>query len=60
MQQEQKSERLTQAGIELSLGSVGDSYDNTLAEMIIGFYKTEVIRRCGSWHNADPVEYATL
>jgi transposase InsO family protein len=54
------TERLAEAGIERSVGSVGDSYDNALAETINGLYKTEVIRRCGPWRNIDEVEYATL
>jgi transposase InsO family protein len=54
------TERLAAAGIERSVGSVGDSYDNALAETIIGLFKTEVIRRCGPWRNVDSVEYATL
>jgi transposase InsO family protein len=54
------TERLADAGIERSVGSVGDSYDNALAETIIGLFKTEVIRRRGPWRNIDPVEYATL
>jgi len=54
------TERLAQAGIERSVGSVGDSYDNALAESIIGLYKTEVIRRKGPWRGIDAVEYATL
>jgi transposase InsO family protein len=54
------TERLAQAGIERSVGSVGDSYDNALAESIIGLYKTEVIRRRGPWRSIDAVEYATL
>jgi len=54
------TERLAQAGIERSVGSVGDSYDNALAESIIGLYKTEVIRRHGPWRSIDAVEYATL
>jgi putative transposase len=54
------TERLAEAGIESSVGSVGDSYDNALAESVIGLYKTEVIRRCGPWRNIDEVEYATL
>ncbi len=53
-------ERLAEAGIESSVGSVGDSYDNALAETIIGLYKTEVIRRRGPWRHIDAVEYATL
>ena len=48
------------AGIERSVGSVGDSYDNALAETINGLYKTEVIRRRGPWRSIDDVEYATL
>jgi transposase InsO family protein len=54
------TERLAEAGIERSVGSVGDSYDNALAETINGLYKTEVIRRNGPWRNVDDVEYATL
>ena len=54
------TERLAEAGIERSVGSVGDSYDNALAETINGLYKTEVIRRRGPWRHIDAVEYATL
>ncbi len=54
------TERLAEAGIEPSVGSVGDSYDNALAETIIGLYKTELIRQRGPWRNIDDVEYATL
>jgi len=54
------TERLAQAGIERSVGSVGDSYDNALAETVIGLFKTEVIRRRGPWRNIDAVEYAVL
>ena len=54
------SERLAEAGIEPSVGSRGDSYDNALAETINGLYKTEVIHRRGPWHHRDAVEYATL
>jgi transposase InsO family protein len=54
------TERLAEAGIESSVGSVGDSYDNALAESVIGLFKTEVIRRRGPWRGIDPVEYATL
>ena len=54
------SERLAEAGIEPSVGSLGDSYDNALAETIIGLYKTEVIHRRGPWRQVDAVEYATL
>ena len=54
------TERLPQAGIEQSVGSVGDSFDNPLAESIIGLYKTEVIRPRGPWRDLEPVEFATL
>ena len=54
------TERLGEAGIEPSVGSTGDSYDNALAESVIGLYKTEVIRRRGPWHNLEMVEFATL
>ena len=54
------SERLAEEGIQPSVGSVGDSYDNAMAESIIGLYKTEVIERCAPWRGLDPVEYATL
>jgi putative transposase len=52
--------RLAEVGIVPSVGSVGDSYDNALAETIIGLYKTEVIRRRGPWRGIDDVEYGTL
>jgi putative transposase len=54
------TERLSEANIEASVGSVGDSYDNALAETINGLYKTEVIRHRGPWRNIDEVEFATL
>jgi len=54
------TERLAEAGIESSVGSVGNSYDNALAETINGLYKTEVIRKRGPWKTIDEVEYATL
>ena len=53
------TERLAEAGIEPSVGSVGDSYDNALAETINGLYKAEVIHR-QSWKNLEAVELATL
>lgn len=53
-------ERLAEAGIEPSVGSVGDSYDNALAETINGLYKAEVIHRRGPWLSFEAVEYATL
>ena len=54
------TERLKDAGIEPSVGSVGDSYDNALAETINGLYKTEIIRPNGPWRNLEEVEFATL
>ena len=54
------TERLADAGIEPSVGSRGDSYDNALAESVIGLFKTEVIRRRGPWRSLDAVEFATL
>ena len=54
------TERLAAAGIERSVGSVGDSYDNALAESVIGLFKTEVIRLRGPWRNIDDVEFAVL
>jgi len=54
------SERLAEAKAQPSVGSVGDSYDNALAETIIGLYKTEVIHRRGPWRHLEAVEYATL
>ena len=54
------TERLAEAGIEPSVGSVGDSYDNALAETVIGLFKTEVIRRRGPWRHVEAVEFATL
>src|SRR5271170_6760208 len=54
------TERLAEAGLEPSVGSVGDSYDNALAETINGLYKAEVIHRRGPWRSVEAVEYATL
>lgn len=54
------TDRLAEADIEPSVGSRGDSYDNALAESVIGLYKTEVIRRRGPWRGLEDVEYATL
>jgi len=54
------TERLAEAGIEPSVGSVGDSYDNALAETINGLYKAEVIHRGASWKTREAVELATL
>jgi putative transposase len=54
------TERLADAGIELSVGSRGDAYDNALAETVIGLFKTEVIRPRGPWRSLEAVEFATL
>ena len=54
------TERLAEAGIEPSVGSVGDSYDNALAETINGLYKAKVIHRRGPWRTTAAVEFATL
>ena len=54
------TERLAEAGIEPSVGSRGDSYDNALAESVIGLFKTEVIRARGPWRSHEDVEFATL
>lgn len=54
------TDRLAEAGIEPSVGSVGDSYDNALAETINGLYKAEVIHRLGPWRTIQAVEMATL
>ena len=52
--------RLAQAGAVASIGSIGDSYDNALAESVIGLYKTECVRRDGPWRTVDDLELATL
>jgi putative transposase len=54
------TERLADAGIEPSVGSRGDSYDNALAESVIGLFKAEVIRRKGPWRSLEAVEFSTL
>jgi len=54
------TERLADAGIEPSVGRRGDSYDNALAESVIGLFKAEVIRRKGPWRTLEAVEFATL
>lgn len=54
------TERLAEADIEPRVGSVGDSYDNALAESVIGLYKTELIRRQEPWRHQEAVEFATL
>jgi len=54
------TERLAEAGIEPSVGSRGDSYDNALAETINGLYKTELIHRRGPWKTKESLELATL
>jgi putative transposase len=54
------TQRLAQSGVQASAGTTGDSYDNALAESIIGLFKTELIRRKGPWRNLETVEFATL
>lgn len=54
------TERLVEAGIAPSVGSRGDSYDNAMAESVIGLFKTEVIERRGPWRTLEAVEFATL
>ena len=54
------TERLADAGVVPSVGSRGDSYDNALAETVIGLYKTELIHNRGPWKNLDAVEFSTL
>jgi transposase InsO family protein len=54
------TDRLGDAGIAASVGSRGDSYDNALAESVIGLFKTEVIQRLGPWRTVEAVEFATL
>jgi transposase InsO family protein len=54
------TERLAEAGVEASVGSRGDAYDNAMAESVIGLFKTEVIRHAGPWKGIDAVEFATL
>jgi transposase InsO family protein len=54
------TDRLLEAGIESSVGSRGDAYDNALAETINGLYKAEVIYHLGPWKGLEDVEFATL
>jgi len=54
------TERLAEIGARPSIGTVGDSYDNALAESMNGLYKTELIRRRGPWRNAEHLEFETL
>ena len=54
------TERLVEAGARCSVGSTGDSYDNALAESVIGLYKTELVRKRGPWKTVDELEIATL
>ena len=54
------SDRLIDAGVLASIGTVGDSYDNALAESVIGLYKTECVRHEGPWRGVDDLELATL
>ena len=52
--------RLAEAGAVTSVGSKGDSYDNAMAESVIGLYKTELVRRKGPWRSLDDLEFATM
>ena len=54
------TERLAEAGAVTSVGSKGDSYDNAMAESVIGLYKTELVRRKGPWRSLDDLEFATM
>ncbi len=54
------TERLAEAGIDVSVGAVGDALDNALAESVIGLFKTELVRRRGPWRTDEHVETATL
>ena len=54
------TERLAAAGVSPSVGTVGDAYDNALAESVIGLYKTELIKPRGPWRTCEHVEIATL
>jgi putative transposase len=54
------TERLAEAGIDPSVGSIGDAYDNALAETVIGLFKTELIKPRGPWRTVEQVEIATL
>jgi putative transposase len=54
------AERLAEAGVDVSVGAVGDALDNALAESVIGLFKTELIRRRGPWRTVEHVEAATL
>ena len=54
------TDRLAAAGVQPSVGTVGDAYDNALAESVIGLYKTELIKPGGPWRTAEQVELATL
>ena len=54
------SERLGEAGIEPSVGSTGDSYDNAMAETINGLYKTELVHKLGAWKTVEALEWETL
>ena len=54
------AERLAEAGIDMSVGSVGDSTDNALAETVIGLFKTEVVKHLGSWKTKGRLEWETM
>ena len=54
------TDRLIAAGVDPSVGSVGDAYDNALAESVIGLFKTELVKPAGPWRTAEQLEIATL
>ena len=54
------TERLAEAGVTMSVGSRGDSYDNAMAESVNGLYKTELVHRLGRWRGREDLELATL
>ena len=54
------TDRLDEIGARPSIGTIGDSYDNSMAESTIGLYKTELVRRQGPWRTAEALELATL
>ena len=53
------AERLVEADIDMSVGSVGDSYDNALAESVIGLFKTDIVKRLGPWETVGQIEWET-
>ncbi|MGH1348435.1 MAG: hypothetical protein ACRBN8_43185 [Nannocystales bacterium] len=55
-----RTDRLSEAGIDGSAGTAGDSYGNALAKAVIGLFEAEAIHRCGAWRNAGEVDFAVL